>query len=162
MYKGQPEGRFSTGQTYNSGTCNELNIVVANGSSVEPNQQTYDTSSRISLTCPYCGSLFCVRGQLLHHIKAKHPEMRFVCSRCEFTFATRGSLKEHIRHVHQKLARYQCEHCGKGYSHRSHYYDHLATHAGVKRNVCEICQKTFTFGHSLKEHMIRVHPDEAI
>ena len=82
---------------------------------------------------------------------------RFVCSQCSCTFTRRGGLTEHVKHIHQKLARYQCEHCRKGYSHRSHYLDHLATHTGAKRNVCTICQKEFTFKCNLTRHISHFH-----
>ena len=35
----------------------------------------------------------------------------------------------------------------------------MATHAGVKRNVCTICQAQFTSKRALKAHIMRFHPD---
>ena len=82
---------------------------------------------------------------------------RFVCPQCQCTLSSRGGLTAHVKIVHEKLARYRCEHCGKGYSHRSNYLDHLATHTGVTRNVCSVCQQQFTLKCSLKAHMLRFH-----
>ena len=82
------------------------------------------------------GSVSKERSSLGHDTSTKCAGMRFVCPQCQCTLSTRGGLTEHVNHVHQKLARYKCEHCGKGYSHRCHYLDHLATHTGIKRNVC--------------------------
>ena len=90
----------------------------------------------------------------------KHVAGRIVCVQCKCTFVSKGGLNEHIKRVHQKLARYQCEACGKGYSRRSNYYDHLATHTGTKRHVCIICQTQFTFKHGLKAHVLRFHPNQ--
>ena len=107
--------------------------------------------------CSFCGANYNYRCQLLHHIQAMHAGSRFVCPQCQCTLSTRGGLTEHVKIVHQKLAIYQCEHCGKGYSRRSHYLDHLATHTGGNRNVCPVCQRHFTFGYSLKRHIRNAH-----
>ena len=64
-----------------------------------------------------------------------------------------------MRHVHQKLVKFRCQICGKGYHDSRNYHDHMATHAGVKRNVCTICKAQFTFVHSLSVHVLRFHPD---
>ena len=68
-------------------------------------------------------------------------------------------LKRHVRHVHQKLVKFRCQICDKGYHDRRNYHDHMATHAGVKRNVCTICQAQFTFDRSLKAHVMSFHPN---
>ena len=88
---------------------------------------------------------------------ARFVDGRFACSQCPWTFASKGGLNDHVKLVHQRLARYRCETCGKGYSRRSNYYDHLATHTGTKRHVCVVCQRQFTFKNSLKAHVLRFH-----
>ena len=163
MYLGRPGGCFTTGQAYKAGKCTELTTVATNN---EPNQfncrQTFVHSTEGLHKCANCVAVYKTRSQLQYHVRTKHMAKRFVCSQCLCSFASRGGLNEHVKHVHQKLSRYQCEHCGKGYSHRSHYLDHLATHTGVKRNVCPICQRQFTFRQSLKEHIVRNHPNEGV
>ena len=110
--------------------------------------------------CVSCGAVFKGSSQLECHIRAKHAGGRYACTLCKCTFAWKSGLNEHVKFKHQKLARYWCEICGKGYAHRSNYYDHLATHTGIKRNVCTVCQKEFTFKHNLKVHILRLHPDK--
>ena len=115
--------------------------------------------------CVDCGAVFndsAQPAQLDSHVRTKHAGMRFVCPHCPRTFAWKRGLSEHVRFTHQKLARYRCETCGKRYAHRSNYYDHLATHTGVKRNVCPVCMKGFTFRHNMKAHMSRVHADDTV
>ena len=137
-------GRYSTGQFHMSG---HTNAEINNGSCRQIHQPVRHVR----------GSASREKSFLEHRTSTKCAGMRFVCPQCQCTLSTRGGLTEHVKHVHQKLARYQCEHCGKGYSHRSHYLDHLATHTGVKRNVCPVCQRQFTFKSTLKKHMLRVH-----
>ena len=103
------------------------------------------------------GSVSRDRSSMGLHGITKCESMRFVCPQCQRSLSSRRGLTAHVKIIHQKLVRYQCEHCGKGYSHRSHYLDHLATHTGVKRNVCPVCQQQFAFKRGLKRHMLRFH-----
>ena len=103
------------------------------------------------------GSVSKDRSSLGLHRRTKCACIGVVCPHCQCTLSSRGGLTEHVKYVHQKLARYQCQHCGKDYSHRSNYLDHLATHTGSKRHVCPVCQQQFTFKSSLKKHMLRFH-----
>ena len=91
---------------------------------------------------------------------AKFVDGRFACSQCPWTFANKGGLIEHVKRVHQKMARYQCATCGRGYSIRSNYHDHLTTHTGSKRHVCVLCRKQFTFKQGLAAHVLRFHVND--
>ena len=138
-------GRYSAGQCHMSG---QTHAEINNGSCRQTQQPVIYVRGSVSQE----------RSSLGHQTITKCVGMCFVCPQCQCTLSSRGGLTEHVKYVHQKLARYQCQHCGKGYSHRSHYLDHLATHTGVKRNVCPVCQQQFTFKPSLKTHMLRFHP----
>ena len=109
-----------------------------------------------SCKCPDCDLTFEGKRKLWSHVRTVHGG-RFVCSQCDCTFVTKQGMRQHVRHIHDKSPRYRCDTCGKGYSTRQNYYDHLATHTGVKRNVCPICLKQFTFKPSLKIHVLQCH-----
>ena len=81
------------------------------------------------------GSAFNDTNPLPYRARAEHVGKRFMCPRCPCTYSCKGSLNEHVRHIHENASRYRCETCGKGFSVRSHYYDHLAAHTGVK-TIC--------------------------
>ena len=115
--------------------------------------------SRLSSTCPYCRSLFTTVRDMCDHIRTQHADRRYSCLQCPCTFGSTFALNRHVRHVHQKLVKFRCQICGKGYDECRNYHDHMATHAGVKRNVCTICQTQFTFERSLKAHVMHFHPD---
>ena len=97
---------------------------------------------------------------LSYHARTEHVGKRFTCPRCPCTYASKGGLTEHVRHIHENAARYRCDTCGKGFSIRSIYYDHLAAHTGVKRYVCSVCLKEFTRKSSMKAHMLLIHHAE--
>ena len=106
------------------------------------------------------GSTFKDTNPLPYHARIEHVDKRFTCPRCSCSYSSNGSLTEHVRHIHENASRYRCDTCGKGFSIRSYYYDHLAAHTGVKRYVCSVCLKEFTWKRNLKIHMLRFHPAE--
>ena len=158
MVTGGSADCFTSGQWCedNQLTCKLTTHLAGRNSKNYPQIDEHDRHQ-----CTDCGSVFTGKKKLQYHIRIKHCGKRFVCLQCQCTFASGSGLREHVKHIHQKLARYQCQTCGKGYSHRSNYDDHVAVHTGVKRNVCPICQAHFTFKPSLKTHILRFHPNDA-
>ena len=137
-------GMYSTGQCHMSGPTN---AQINNGSCRRIQESVRHVRGSVSKD----------RSSLGDDRRTNCESMRFVCPQCQCTLSSRSGLTAHVKIVHEKLARYRGEHCGKGYSHRSHYLDHLATHTGVKRNICPVCQRQFTFKRGLKTHMLRFH-----
>ena len=137
-------GRYSTGQCHLIGPTNaEINN---------------DSCLRIQEPVRHVrGSVSKERSSLGHDTRTECAGLRFVCPQCQRTLSSLGGLTAHVKRVHQKLTRYQCQHCGKGYSHHINYLDHLATHTGSKRHVCPVCQQQFTLKCSLKTHMLQFH-----
>ena len=128
---------------------------------VEPSHSSASghLQSKLS-TCPYCRLLFTTDRELCDHIRTQHADRRYSCQQCSCTFVCTGGLNRHVRNVHQKLVKFRCQICDKGYNERRDYHDHMAMHAGVKRNVCTISQAQFMSKRALKAHVMRFHPGE--
>ena len=115
-------------------------------------------------TCTQYGSEVNRRSQLWLHVNAEHSycnSRRIACPHCQRTYSSKGGLNRHVNLIHKKLSRYRCETCGKGLMVRSHYLDHIATHAMVKRHVCPICNMYFTYKSYLIDHVLHVHQNDA-
>ena len=110
-------------------------------------------------TCPYCRLLCTTVSDMCDHIRTRHVDRRYSCLQCPCTFGSTFALNRHVRNIHQKLVKCRCQICDKGYSERRDYHDHMAMHAGVKRNVCTICQAQFMSKRALKAHVMSFHPD---
>ena len=129
---------------------------------VEPNHSSASGHLQSKLSkCPYCVCrlLFTTDRELCDHIRTQHADIRYSCQQCSCTFVSMYVLNRHVRNIHQKLVKFRCQICDKGHNDRRDYHDHMATHAGVKRNVCTICQAQFTFESGLKAHVMNLHPD---
>ena len=160
------EGTGSRGHTGHSGngqTYADFTVTSANGSRLtDPNlNRSRHLRELCKYKCTYCGSEFTDRHRLLHHVTTMHDGRQFVCPQCQRSYDTKDGLKQHVDRMHNKLYRYRCETCEKGFLNRSHYYDHVAAHTGVKRHTCSICDMRFTNKSTLKTHVLNVHPDEA-
>ena len=95
---------------------------------------------------------------LTYYARTEHVRKRFACTRCPSTYASKSGLTEHVRHIHDNASRYRCDTCGKGFTIRSLYHDHLAVHTGIKRYVCTVCLKELTSKGNLKAHVLHFHP----
>ena len=86
---------------------------------------------------------------------------QFACPHCQRSYVTKSGLKEHVDRKHNKLYRYRCESCERGFMDRSQYCDHVAAHTGVKRHTCSMCEMKFMNKSTLKKHVLHFHPNEA-
>ena len=146
MFTGGPSRRFHSVPIYKNQQASDLNDKITD--IVDRSERTRGCLRPAALG--HCGSDFAGVDKL---------PPRFECPICARTFTRRGGLTQHVQHIHEKNSRYKCESCAKGFSIRSDYYDHMAAHSGVKRNVCIACKKRFTYTPALRAHVSRYHPE---
>ena len=161
------EGTCSRGQTGHSDnglTFAAVTVTSADGSSSptdpnlnirrRPHERSKYTCKRSGLSCENIDQLLC-------H-ETTHDGWRFVCAEadCQCSYVYKGGLKKHMNRMHNKLYRYRCETCERGFMDRCRYHDHIAAHTGVKRHTCSICEMKFTYKTSLRTHVLHIHPNE--
>ena len=77
----------------------------------------------------------------------------FLCDLCDATFTSSSGLKLHTNCVHLKKYPYACTVCGKRFTLKEHYNDHMSMHNKVKAHKCPNCCRPFTFKTSLRKHL---------
>ena len=78
------------------------------------------------------------------------PKKKQTCKVCLNTFGTRAELKLHTDRVHKDNA-FSCDMCGKTIVIEATLKDHMDSHSGEKRYVCQ-CGKTYRYNSNLSRH----------
>ncbi|XP_063545019.1 zinc finger protein 117-like [Cydia strobilella] len=104
--------------------------------------------------CQQCGALFKTEEGLIQHKHEIHGVELFTCDACNKSFLSKMSLSVHIDRLHLNI---------KPGSGRQQYYARLQRKRGdkpkgtqprEKKNVCEVCGKSFTCLSVLKTHQL--------
>ena len=79
-----------------------------------------------------CGKIIVSVSKLFSHIMSHTQEKPYNCTfpGCNMTFGYKGNLHKHYRGTHEGIKKYNCDHCGKGYTKKFNLNKHLAS---VKR-----------------------------
>ncbi|XP_068223344.1 uncharacterized protein [Palaemon carinicauda] len=102
-------------------------------------------------TCNHCEKTFTSSWNLqrhkVSHNKKTHP---FQCDKCPAKFTRLDSLKSHLN-IHSQKKPHVC-HCGKRFGKKSQLKSHEDKHSAVPKYTCNICERSFKFKVSLKNH----------
>ena len=69
-------------------------------------------------------------------------------------------MKTHVLNLHSDDSKklFQCDFCDKGFTSGTLLEDHVnLSHKGLKPYQCETCGKAFTYKNYLKDHLLHVH-----
>ena len=110
--------------------------------------------------CTYCNQYFDSNERLQKYRSNKH-ETHNLCSSCGKTILTRTAVKKHTAIHHQvelgtptKVVVHTCPYqdCGKKYTQKTKFIDHMNLHTGLKPYNYAHCQKTFSSRYKKNEH----------
>lgn len=114
--------------------------------------------------CSICGKLFLKSKQLTEHNHRMHgDEMAvdlcpspgdqgvIVCDLCGKSYTSKFSFRQHVKlHVLEKP--YQCIHCDKSFLAKQNLAQHMINHTGEKPYVCKVCGIAYKRKHLLQWH----------
>ena len=79
---------------------------------------------------------------------------KHICDQCGKQFQTKYGLNLHISNKHDKIFKYMCQMCQKGFNQAIQYRCHCAKHLKVSLQRCSYCGKDFRSPGCLKEHVL--------
>ena len=85
-----------------------------------------------------------------------------ICDQCAKEFQTRYGLSLHKRSKHEKVFKFTCQMCQRGFNQATQYRFHCANHLNVSLEKCGFCGKEFTSPGCLKRHLLicQDNPDQ--
>jgi len=106
-----------------------------------------DEDVKILHSCDSCSYQSQYRQNLNRHKKTQHQlggdhevnVKSYVCDQCGKTYKTKYGLTLHIKSIHQRIFKFQCQICQKGFSQSANYKGHLASHDTVLKLKCDQC-----------------------
>lgn len=112
----------------------------------------------IKFICSICGRSFKEKQVLRNHERIHLPDdlkLKFPCLHCKKKFVNNHCLKVHVARIHEKVAYFFCEVCGKGCTTKSDLIWHMDKHVQDRNFPCEICNLKFKSTNSLRIHKRR-------
>ena len=106
--------------------------------------------------CDECGELISSNSRLIQHILSHRGTTVFCCEECEEVFLSESQLDQHTATLHTKAKTYECETCGKFFSHHRTLMEHVITHYEKPEFKCSHCKKEFYTKKSMTQHA-KVH-----
>jgi KRAB domain-containing zinc finger protein len=105
--------------------------------------------------CRLCGKMI-QRTNYFHHMNFVHVYVRnYSCTVCGLSYKTKQCLRSHVRR-HEKA--FECPTCGKKFSQKVLYSQHMQWHANSKAFSCAVCNKECSSKVTLRQHR-KVHED---
>ena len=117
----------------------------------------YASHTKITFKCNVCSDVYKSEQSYRNHC-AKHYKDPVVCPECHKVFPLKSSLSNHMR-VHTGV-KDVCskEDCGKSFSSRGKYLEHMQyAHLDEKTVQCHMCSDFFQTPSNFHYHLSSVH-----
>lgn len=155
-----------------------VNVDIGEGN----REATYDKSSRCVQTtfklyeCEHCEYKTRLKVNIRNHMVKHTKQKPFTCDVCDAQFSWNSALYVHKKNQHgnsvrpltlrdfvlsemavEEEKRYKCEHCEYTTHIRSRMKNHMVVHTNEQPYTCEICDKKFSWSHTLRLHTKNYH-----
>ncbi|XP_076061809.1 uncharacterized protein LOC143037451 [Oratosquilla oratoria] len=98
--------------------------------------------------CEFCQRTFIKRVSLYYHLKVHASQSQIVCQKCGKFCEDGNEFNNHMAD-HIKGTNFKCHLCAEIFVRRQQFDEHMKGH---KKNVCEVCQKSFSNKRELIRH----------
>ena len=109
------------------------------------------------LTCDVCGRQCSSRPAMRRHVDSHVLKPRISCDECDKSFTRATSLYHHRRAMHSAVKPYKCELCGETFNFNHSMKLHMLKHAGQRPHQCATCGKSYLTATHLKKHVEAIH-----
>ena len=112
----------------------------------------------LSFPCTKCPKTFSSRTMLEQHLKTHNAPTK--CELCTDEFRADYAMKKHLYEAHDKTEfkpAFECDVCGSFFYRKTLLNAHKRVHEKDPKLVCNMCDKLFSSGSSLKIHIKNVH-----
>ncbi|XP_070490842.1 gastrula zinc finger protein XlCGF26.1-like [Chironomus tepperi] len=138
--------------------CTECNLHYKTIVAYEKHLEKKHGENAEKFICSQCGRSFKEKQILKNHERVHLPDeqkLKYPCSYCDKKFVNNHCLKIHIARIHERVAFFFCEICGKGCTTKSDLLWHMDKHTQERNFSCEICSLKFKSSNSLRIHKRR-------
>ncbi|VDI42195.1 Hypothetical predicted protein [Mytilus galloprovincialis] len=123
-----------------------------------------ETENQNEFKCNVCQFSSNYKRNLTRRMDSKHAAPAHevttktqLCSICGKMYKTPYGLSLHVKTIHEKVFRYQCYVCQRGFATLWNYKGHVASHDTALKERCSICNATYQYKKSLLQHHNTCH-----
>jgi len=149
MDKDHPEGEF---------VCTVCGDKKANKQKLDFHIESNHSDG---VSCHFCGNHYKTKAACNEHVRRKHEgREEFQCEKCEFKSTVKGVVKKHFISFHTEQLNEPCIYCGEVFKEMKRHIERMhGSQEGIERKKvpCDMCEKTFSDGNNMRDHMKKVH-----
>ena len=165
---GQRHGPLSDGHDIPEHACDECQKTFKSEQALLYHVKMLHASSPAEYSCFQCDYKTKFQNNLNRHFQKHLPgserqdKQILSCKYCQKLFQSSSGLASHVKGKHDKVFKYSCDTCHKGYNIRRQFQLHLASHSKVTYLECNLCEAKFRFKSGLFRHVHVDHQQDTI
>lgn len=144
-------------------SCTICNKKFPIKSNYDQHMRRHNGDKRFS--CHLCDKKFVDKVVLKRHIVSHSNVCAHKCEHCQKEYKERYRLEVHRKKAHglgdvkvpERVKKFFCHICSKGYFVKNKLTKHLCSHSGEKPFSCNVCNKKFVDKYYVKQHLKNAH-----